>query len=121
MRLPAENDPMLERVRTIRERDHTYIDTMQEYYDNFGVAMTGPYEDWRKLSYKEAVAQQELEAESRRRLIAGAVAVAAGIAGMASRDGYSRAAGKVAVIGGGYLLNSGLEKRAEAQLLVHAL
>ncbi|WP_232334887.1 hypothetical protein [Pseudohalioglobus lutimaris] len=121
MRLPAENDPMLDRVRTIRERDHTYIDTMQEYYDNFGVEMTEPYEEWRKLSYKEAVAMQELEAESRRRLIAGAVAVAAGIAGMTSSDNNSRAAGNVAVIGGGYLLKSGLEKRAEAQIHVQAL
>lgn len=121
MRLPAENDPMLDRVRTIRERDHTYIDTMQEYYNNFGVEMTGPYEEWRKLSYKEAVAMQELEAESRRRLIAGAVAVAAGIAGMSSGDSSSRAAGNVAVIGGGYLLKSGLEKRAEAQIHVQAL
>ena len=121
MRLPAENDPMLQRVRTIRDRDHTYIDTMQEYYDSFGVEMLGPYEEWRKLSYKEAVAMQELQAESRRRLLAGAVSVVAGIAGMTSSDRNTRTAGNVAVIGGGYLLKSGLEKRAEAQIHVQAL
>ena len=121
MRLPAENDPMLERVRTIRERDHLYIDTMQEYYNNFGTEMIGPYQEWRKLTYEEVTAMAELKAESRRRLIAGAVAVAAGIAGATSSDSSTRAAGNVAVIGGGYLLKSGLEKRAEAEIHVEAL
>jgi len=121
MRLPAEDDPMLDRIRTIRERDHTYIDTMQEYYNSFGVDMAGPYNDWRRLSYDEAVAMQELQAQSRRRLIAGALAVAAGIAAASSDNRENRTAGNVAIIGGGYLLKSGLEKRAEAQIHVQAL
>ena len=57
----------------------------------------------------------------RRRLIAGAVAVAAGIAGATSSDGNARAASNVAIIGGGYLLKSGLEKRNEAQIHVQAM
>ncbi len=121
MRLPADNDPMLERIRTIRERDHMYIDTMQEYYNSFGNEMIDPYQEWRKLSYEEAMALEELRAEARRRLIAGAVAVAAGIAGASSSDGNARAASNVAIIGGGYLLKSGLEKRNEAQIHVQAL
>jgi len=121
MRLPAENDPMLERVRSIRERDQMFIDTLQEYYGNFSSVMHGPYQEWRKLSYEEAVAMQELRAESTRRLIAGGVAVLAGIAAAGSSDGSSRAAGNVAIIGGGYLLKSGLEKRNEAQIHVEAL
>jgi hypothetical protein len=122
MRLPAENDPMLGRVRQIRERDRMFVDTLQEYYGNFDQQMTGPYEEWRKLSYEEAVALRELKAESTRRLIAGTLAVVAGIAGAASGDSsVTRAAGNVAIIGGGYLLKSGLEKRNEAQIHVQAL
>lgn len=122
MRLPAENDPMLARVRQIRERDRMFVDTLQEYYGNFDQQMTGPYEEWRKLSYEEAVALRELKAESTRRLIAGTLAVVAGIAGAASGDSSTtRAAGNVAIIGGGYLLKSGLEKRSEAQIHVEAL
>lgn len=121
LRLPADNDPMLERVRSIRERDHVYIDTMQEYYNNFGGEMIGPYQDWRKLTYEEVMAMRELKAESQRRLWAGALAVIGGIAAASSSDSYSRAAGNVAVIGGGYLLKSGLEKRAEAEIHVQAL
>ncbi len=121
MRLPAEDDPMLERVRGIRERDQLFIDTMQEYYGNFNGEMIGPYQEWRKLSYEEAMALQELKAESTRRLIAGGVAVLAGIAAAGSSDSSSRAAGNVAILGGGYLLKSGLEQRNEAQIHVEAL
>jgi hypothetical protein len=121
MRLPAQDDPMLERVRVIRERDHLFVDTMQEYYGSFNGEMIGPYQEWRKLSYEEVVALQELRAESTRRLIAGGVAVLAGIAAAGSNDNYSRAAGNVAIIGGGYLLKSGLEQRNEAQIHVEAL
>lgn len=121
MRLPAEGDPMLERVRNIRERDQMFIDTLQEYYVNFDAQMEGPYQEWRKLSYEEAMALRELKAESTRRLLAGGVAILAGIAGASSNSSTSRTAGNVAIIGGGYLLKSGLEKRNEAQIHVEAL
>ena len=120
-RLPAQDDPMLLRVRKIRERDYLFIDTLQEYYASFNGQMVGPYQEWRKQSYVEAVALEELRAESRRRLIAGAVAVAAGIAGAASDNSGARSASNVAIAGGGYLIKSGLDKRAEADIHVQAL
>lgn len=122
VRLPAENDPMLERVQAIRERDRVFVDTLQEYYVNFDEQMTAPYQEWRRLSYEESVALQELRAESTRRLVAGTVAILAGIAGASSGDSsMTRTAGQVAIIGGGFLLKSGLEKRNEAQIHVEAL
>ena len=122
MRLPAENDPMLERVQAIRERDRVFVDTLQEYYVNFDAQMTDPYQEWRRLSYEESMALQELKAESTRRLVAGTVAILAGIAGASSGDSaMTRTAGQVAIVGGGFLLKSGLEKRSEAQIHVEAL
>lgn len=134
VRLPAEGDPMMERIRSIRERDHVFIDTLQEHYGNFKYQMIDPYQEWRKLSYTEAVALQELKAESTQRLIVGGLAVLAGIAAAASsgsssgdsnsernRDSAIRSAGTVAILGGGYLLKSGLEKRNEAEIHVEAL
>ena len=122
LRLPAEGDPMLERVRNIRERDQMFIDTLQEYYVNFDAQMDGPYQEWRKLSYEEAMALKELKAESTQRLITGGLAILAGIAGASQGDSaMTRTAGQVAIIGGGYLLKSGLEKRSEAQIHVQAL
>jgi hypothetical protein len=121
-RLPAADDPMLVRVREIRERDHVYVDTLQGYYTNFDAQMMVPYQEWRKNSYYAAVALQELKAESTRNLIVGGIAVLAGIAAATTGDSSSsRAAGQIAVLGGGYLLKSGLEKRNEAQLHVAEL
>ena len=120
--LPAANDPMLERVASIRERDQMFIDTLQEYYRTFGNEMHDPYQEWRKQSYEEAVALQELQAESTRQLIAGGIALIAGIAAATTGDSaVTQTAGQVAVIGGGFLLKSGLDKRNEAQIHVEAL
>ncbi|MCB1696330.1 MAG: hypothetical protein H6984_11050 [Pseudomonadales bacterium] len=122
VRLPAKDDPMLERVVSIRERDQMFIDTLQEYYKTFGIQMQDPYQEWRKQSYEEAVALQELQAESTRQLIAGGLALIAGIAGATQGDSSTtRTAGQVAIIGGGYLLKSGLDKRNQAQIHVQAL
>ncbi|MDZ7825981.1 MAG: hypothetical protein U5R48_08190 [Gammaproteobacteria bacterium] len=34
-RLPAESDPMLARIRKVREREYLFIDTLDEYYREF--------------------------------------------------------------------------------------
>jgi hypothetical protein len=121
-RLPAENDPMLARVRDIRERDRQYIDTLQGYYTNFDAQMYNPYQEWRKNSYEATVALHEMQAESTRNLILGGVAVLAGIAAATSGDSSAtRTAGQVGILGGGYLLKSGMDKRNEAQIHVAEL
>ena len=48
VRLPAENDPMVDRLRQIRERDRLVIDTLNEHYANFYYGIALPYEGWRK-------------------------------------------------------------------------
>lgn len=121
VRLPAEDDPMLERIRRIRERDHLFVDTLQEHYGQFSGDMYAPYQEWRKMSYEEAIALQELRAQSRRQLIAGGAAVLAGIIAAGSDNRSVRTAGSVGIIGGGYLLKGGLETRNEAQMHVQAL
>jgi hypothetical protein len=120
-RLPALDDPMLQRVRKIRERDYLFIDTMQEYYAAFNGQMSAPYQEWRKLSYEEAIALQELRAESTRRLIAGAAMVIAGVAASGSNNSMSRSASNIAILGGGSIFKSGMDARTEAEIHVQAL
>ena len=118
-RLPAENDPMLERVRTIRGRNYVFVDTLQGHYSGFSDDITGPYDEWRKASYEETIALRELRAEAQRDMILGGLAVIAGVAAQGSGSEYTQAAGAVGVIAGGYLLKGGLEKRASSE--IHAL
>ncbi len=115
-RLPAENDPMLKRVRTIRERDHLYIDTLQDFYGSFIQQIDGPYRDWRKQTYSEVINLREVKESARNQTIAGIVSVLAGIAAATSNNRAVRTAGGVAIGGGGYLIKEGFGKRAEADL-----
>ena len=46
-RLPADNDPALERVRQVREREYIFIDTLDEYFGSFHSRMYPAYQGWR--------------------------------------------------------------------------
>jgi hypothetical protein len=121
-RLPADNDPNLMRLRDIRERDHLFVDTVQDYYANYARQMRGPYDSWREISYRETLALVEAERSARRRFITGAAAIAGGIAAVGSQGGAAaQTAGIVGVGAGAYLVRSGFERTAEARMHIAAL
>jgi uncharacterized protein YdeI (BOF family) len=121
-RLPATDDPMLARVRKVREREYAFIDTLDEYYAEFDRAMRKPYQEWRSSTYSEAIAFRELQAQSRARMLAGTLALIGGVAGeFASDDPNVNAAGWVGVVAGAMTLKSALNKRAEAQIHAEVL
>ena len=115
-RLPAENDPMLARVRRVREREYLFIDTIDEYYANFHRQMYPAYQDWRRASYEQSIAYNELKAQARSRAIGGTIAIIGGVAAMyESSDAYVDASGIVGVIAGATLITSAVQKRHEAE------
>ncbi|UTA46646.1 hypothetical protein L1F30_10775 [Simiduia sp. 21SJ11W-1] len=116
MRLPAADDPMLNRVRRIRERDYLFVDTLQDYYGTFVREMDGPYQTWRAESYDAVITQRELESQATTRTIAGIAAIVGGIAAAGNNSGSGRVAGQVAVAAGGYMVKSGFDKREEAKM-----
>ena len=121
-RLPSEDDPMLTRVRKVREREYLFIDTLDEYFENYQREMYPSYQNWRRASYEEAIAYKELKAQSRARTIGGVIAIAGGIAGMAeSNNSYIATSGLVSIIGGAMLLKSAIAKRDEAQIHAEVL
>lgn len=116
-RLPADDDPMLARVRRIREREYLFIDTLDEYFENYEHQMYAPYQNWRRATYEEAIAYKELRQQARARTIGGAAAIIGGIAAMAeSNDSYVDASGLVSVISGAMLMKSAIAKKAEAAI-----
>ncbi|MHC8441956.1 MAG: hypothetical protein ACYYK0_07205 [Candidatus Eutrophobiaceae bacterium] len=48
--LPDEEDPMLQRIRTMRVRDQLYVDDMQEEYFSFSQRMEETYLKWQRAS-----------------------------------------------------------------------
>ena len=120
-RLPATNDPILQRIQRIRERDYLFVDTTQEYYDAFSLQMEAPYQSWRTQNYDEILAVRQLKRQSRERTIGGIVTVIAGIVAAGSNSRATRTAGAVAIGSGALLVKSGLAKKGQAQIHIEAL
>ncbi|NKB39262.1 MAG: hypothetical protein GKR93_19195 [Gammaproteobacteria bacterium] len=120
-RLPADDDPILQRVKQIRERDYMFVDTLQEYYASFARQMQEPYLEWRRAYYEENKALQEVKSQSRNRIIGGAIAVLAGILAQGVDSRTARTAGAVGIGAGATAVMSGLNKREEAKVHAEAL
>ncbi len=120
-RLPADNDPILYQVRQIRERDHMFVDTLQDYYASFVRQMQAPYREWREAYYLESEALREVRSQANSRLIGGALAVLAGILAQGVDSRTARTAGAVGIGAGATAIHSGLQKREEAKIHVEAL
>lgn len=76
VRLPADNDPMVRRLRQIRERDRLVIDTLNEHYANFYYGVAIPYESWRKASREQSVSYRQVKRSAALRALLGVVVVA---------------------------------------------
>ena len=77
---PADTDPMLQRVRSLRVKDQMFIDNIQIDYDDFKIAMNEHYTVWQKQSFYESKAAREAQAEASAQMLVGILAVAAGAA-----------------------------------------
>lgn len=119
-RLPAQDDPVAQRVQRIRERDAAVVDTLDGYYAGFADQMQQSYGDFRRTSFDEIDKEDRAKASARARTILGAAAVAASIfapsscssnatCNLESMARYGAAAGGVA----SFL--SGLKKYADAK------
>lgn len=51
VRLPARDDPMLQRVERIRQRDAVFVDTVDAYYRRLYERMIDAYHGWRSQDY----------------------------------------------------------------------
>lgn len=89
-RLPAENDPMVDRLRQIRERDRLVVDTLNEHYANFYYGIALPYEGWRKRTREQSVAYRQTRKSAMQRALIGAAVVAGSMSVDVGSSSYSR-------------------------------
>jgi hypothetical protein len=121
-RLPAADDPMLRRVRSIRQRDLMLLDTLDGYYAVFYRDMKPAYREWLKTNYEETVELKKLQRSARNRMGMGAAAVVAGVAGgVNSGSGAGQVVSVATAAGGIAVFASGLKKHAQAEIHVDAL
>ncbi len=126
VRLPAEDDPVAQRVERIRDRDGAVIDTLDGYYIGFAEQMQQSYGDFRRTSYDEVEKEERARASARTRTILGAAAVAASVLAPGSCDSSTSCNLQSAVrygaaTGGVAAFLSGLKRYADARTHAQAL
>ncbi len=57
--LPSRDDPMMERVALIRQRDGVFIDTVDSYYESLFENMRESYQGWRSQDYWQREAMKK--------------------------------------------------------------
>ena len=111
--LPAANDLMMGRVRSIRSRDDMLIDAINGYYEAYYLDLWEPYGNWRKFRSEEVATMREIEQDALRRKLIGVAAIVGAIAIGASSDNNSAATEtlqQVMVAGGAYSIYTGMQK-----------
>ena len=120
VRLPAKDDPMVQRVRAIRERDFLLIDTLNGHFDNFNQNMQDPYMQWRKTRLEELESLRAIQSEARKRKLLGAAAIIGAIAIEVMGSNSTRASTgtlrNVMVVGGAYAIKTGFDKDSETTI-----
>ena len=93
VRLPALDEPMLERVEAVRLRDEMFVDTMGIHYQNYAAKLESNYWHWREASSHEIFGKQALRQEQIARGAGVALTIAAiALTGAFAGDGEALAA-----------------------------
>ena len=115
-RLPAENDPMMERLMQIREREYMYVDTLNQQYEGFYAEMWPAYENWRQLNLTEREAIKKIKREAMTKQLLGALLIAGAIAAGSQNSNVGRVMAPAMVIIGGQVFISGWNVSKEAEM-----
>ena len=120
-RLPADGDPMMERLLKIREREYMYVDTLNEYYEGYYNEMWPTYAEWRSSNLTEQQAIRKIRRDAAIRQLAGALLVAGAIALGASDVNNTGAIQVGMIIVGGQVFIDGYNISKETEIHSAAL
>ena len=119
-RLPAEEDPMFERVEAVKVRDDLLVDTINDYYDMYYQDLWEPYSNWRRYRHEEVATLRKLERKALTKQVLGITAIVGAIALGASVDYETavrtRPLQDVLIAGGAYSVYSGFQTKQESRI-----
>jgi len=126
VRLPAENDPTVDRLRQIRERDRLVVDTLNEHYANFYYGIAIPYRSWRKTAREESVNYRQVRRSATMQTLIGAVVLAGSLAvdtdsGGKSTRNINRSLQNIAIEQGISTMFKGFSRRSEASMHLESI
>jgi len=127
---PSDNDPMLQRVSSIRVREQMFVDSMQQNYANFSKKMDDSYWRWQEASVTEMKLKNDAERQAMWKALAGVLLIGLSIAAAASgnsNDNYygpdpaATTAAVTGAVGGAWMLSESFKNVEEAKLHRNAL
>ncbi len=126
VRLPAENDPSVDRLRQIRERDRLVVDTLNEHYANFYYGIAIPYRSWRKTAREESVNYRQVRRSAALQTLMGAVVLAGSLAvdtdsGGKSTRNINRSLQNIGIEQGISTMFKGFSRRSEASMHLESI
>lgn len=125
IKLPADNDSMMNRVHSIQSRDDMLVDTINNYYDIYYSDMWESYDNWRKFRSEELDAIREIENKATTQKILGVAAIIGAIALGASNNSRvvdsTDALRAVMIAGGSYAVYEGFKTSKESEINKEAM
>jgi len=126
VRLPADNDPSVDRLRQIRERDRLVVDTLNEHYANFYYGIAIPYRSWRKTAREESVNYRQVRRSAALQTLMGAVVLAGSLAvdtdsGGKSTRNINRSLQNIGIEQGISTMFKGFSRRSEASMHIESI
>lgn len=117
-RLPAPGDPQFERTLLVRDREHLFIETLNEHYVDFYQDSRESYDGWREFAREESIAIRELQSSARWRTGLGAATILASVVYGATNDGSfnERVLRDALMYVGVDMIRTGRMRRQEKQL-----
>jgi hypothetical protein len=126
VRLPAENDPAVDRLRQIRERDRLVVDTLNEHYANFYYGIAIPYRSWRKTAREESINYRQVRRSANLQTLMGAVVLAGSLAMDTNQGGrqsqnINRSLQGIGIQQGFESMFGGISRRSEANIHLESI
>lgn len=126
VRLPAENDPAVDRLRQIRERDRLVVDTLNEHYANFYYGIAIPYSAWRKTAREESINYRQVKHSAALQTLMGAVVLAGSLAADTNHGGrqsqrVNRSLQAIGIQQGFETMMRGFTRRSEASMHLESI
>ena len=79
-RLPARDDPMLEKIERVMQRERLFVEILDLHYEDFARTAGSSYDSWREYAREEAITLTDLTRSARWRTGLGIAAILASLA-----------------------------------------
>lgn len=115
LRLPAEDDPLWQKVHQIAVRNEMFFEALNASYDPYYRTLWKPYSDWRKYNMVERISIREARADSIKQAATGILMIAAAILLEMEEVDNTSTLRDVLVLGGAQVIINGvnISKRAD--------